>query len=363
MSAAHQYMALCPDVQQNLDNYFLTCNSANLREPAPFFEAMMSPLNRGNLSQEIAPGGGKVKTVVLRYDQRKLESDVTQPGTCERSCVATNRTGDLTTSYTIDPCAYYEESERIKSNDFTYACRNNPEIVAGIIQRMIDVLVRRIQTETTSDAASLVGKWNSLITTSTSPAIGSGSELNMLLLNTLKSGSTDINPFAFEDLNGALMQSNICQLPMIFSGMTFYKYARIMNAGCCSNQGVDLQRLMDQSGMAVFYDRRVEAAASGGINGAWAVAPGALQIITYNENDNGVSEAAGVTVGANYQKQIIYDPRTSLPIDLDISDNCGTVSIFVRANAKIVSVPTDLYAPGDQMAGVTGFMGIKIKNS
>ena len=356
-------MSTCPDVQRELDSYFLTCNAANLREPMPFFDMMMSGFNKGSLQQEVVPGPGKIKNVILRYDQRILESSVTQPGTCERSCTSTNRRGDLTSAYTIDPCAYYEESELVKTSDYYYTCQSNPEIIAGKIQRLIDVLVRRIATDVVADAAALKGKWNSLITTSTTPPIGSGADLNLLILNTLKASSTDINPLAWEDLNGAMMQTNFCNMPMIFSGMTLWKYARLMNAGCCSTQGLNLGDIANQFGMAVAYDKRVEAVVGG--TGAWAVAPGALQLITYNEAPayNELAAAVGVGVGTNHREMLIYDPASGLPIDLTISDNCGNISIIVRANTKVVSVPTDLYAPNDEMAGVTGFAGIEVHNT
>lgn len=364
MSAAHSYMSTCPDIQHELINHFETCNAANLREPMPFFDTLYSGFNRNNLQQVVVDGPGKIKNVILRYDQRILESSVTKPGSCDRSCTATNRRGDLTSTYTIDPCDYYEESEIVKTQDFYYTCQSNPEIIAGKIQRMIDVVIRKIATDVVSQASSLKGKWSSLITSSTTPPIGTGADLNLLILKTLKSVSSgDINPLAWNDLSGALMQTNFCNMPMIFSGMTLFKYAQLMNAACCSAQGLDLAAISAQYGLAVAYDKRVEAAIGG--TGAWALSPGALQIITYNEAPayNEMAAAAGVGVGTNHREMLIVDPATGFPIDLTISDNCGKVSIFVRANAKVVSVPTDLYAPSDEMAGVTGFAGIEVQNT
>jgi glutamate-5-semialdehyde dehydrogenase len=54
----------------------------------------------------------------------------------------------------------------------------------------------------TADAAALVGGWNSLV----SP-LGTGANSGLLLVNTLKASSTDINPTAFEDMNFAMLQS------------------------------------------------------------------------------------------------------------------------------------------------------------
>ena len=51
----------------------------------------------------------------------------------------------------------------------------------------------------------------------------------------------------------------------------------------------------------------------------------------------------------------IQDPQSGLPIDLNISDNCGNISITARTVAKVVSVPSTLFAAGDNMEGVTFF--------
>lgn len=355
MSAAHSYLASCPDIQAELRSMFdQRCDSSRLREPAPFTDYLLSPANRGGINQAVSPGGGKVKTVVVRYDQRILESDVTKPGTCTRSCVATTRRGDLTASYTIDPCDYYQEQELIHANELAYACRDNEVIVAGAVQRMIDVLVRRIQTDITTDAAALIGSWDSLVTTTN----------GLFQVNTLKSAASgaDVNPKAWQDISFAMLQSNWCRGGMIFSGPTFYKYAGLMNAGCCSSQGIDLQRIVDQYGFAVAYDKRVASVASGGNDGAWAVAPGALQLIHFEENSNKWDSIADPG-GHNYKKQLIFDEQSGMVFDLDISDNCGALSIFVRGNYKVVGLPTDLYASSDEMAGVTGIAGIKVVNS
>ena len=118
-------------------------------------------------------------------------------------------------------------------------------------------------------------------------------------------------------------------------------------------------------GKAVMYDKRV--ASTIGTDAAWVLQAGALIPIYYTQNNNGIVEGAGLAVGnqnvvlgANYYKTVIQDPQSGLPIDMVISDNCGNVSIVLEANAKLVSLPTDLFASGDTMEGVNFFAGIKV---
>lgn len=320
----------------------------------PFFESLMSPANRSGYSQVVSPGGNKIKTLILTHSQRWLESQVTQPGSCVRSCVATTKRGELTSSCQIDPCDYWEASELIETNDFIYSCKTDEEYVAKKMQQMLDGLVRKVATDATSQSASLLNGWASDVT----PVTG-----NNLIVQTLKSvASGDINPKAFADIDFAMQQNNFCLPTTIFAGSTLYKYYQLMQAGCCSNQGLDLEKVLALYGKAVVYDMRVSAAA-GGNDFAWALLPGALQVATYNENYSRIPEAAGITVGTNYQKGVVFDPQTGLPVDLTLSDNCGKLSIFMRANIKVCGLPEDLYAPGDRMEGVTGFAGIRVVNS
>jgi hypothetical protein len=91
------------------------------------------------------------------------------------------------------------------------------------------------------------------------------------------------------------------------------------------------------------------------------VQPGALQVITFTLADQGLGSGE-VMAGANYRKMTVVDPQSGLPVDIVISDNCGNVSVIARANAKVVALPGDMFAPGDNMAGVNFFAGIKVVN-
>lgn len=353
MAYAPSALSECPDIQVELNRFFENCNSAMMMESAPLYDFLLSPVNRGAYSQAVAPGQGKLKTIVYRYDQRLLESEVTEPGTCDRTCTATTKRGDLTGSCTIDPCDYLEVEELIEAQDFTYACRNNFDIVNTKMMIMMNALERRMATRLAAEAVAGVGNWNALVDNVTA---------DFLQVQTLKTGSTDINPSAFEDIDLAFKQTQYCNGAAIFAGTTLSKYYRLMLAGCCSNQGLDLAEILSLYGQAVMYDYRVQNA-FGDADKAIAIQPGSVQVVTYNENDNGIAEAAGVQWGANYYKRIIFSPRTGLPIDLTLSDNCGALSIFMRANAKVCFLPADLYAPGDDMEGVTYVNGIEVANT
>ena len=331
----------CPDIQAELNQFYNTCSAGNLREPMPFFDFLMSDANMSGLSQQVVPGPGKVRNVVLTYEQRIPESEVGTVSSCDMSCSAETKRGNLSTNYTIDPCAGWEVEELMSANDFIGACQSNDQILASKIQKLIDALVRKTATALTTQAGALLGNW------SADTGVGSGDPFNVVTVN----GSA-VNPQGWEDLDLAILQTNFCAAPVIFGGTTIFKYARLMQAGCCSSQGLDLTAMRDQYGKATVWDKRVNAIT--GNNGFWVLQPGALAVLTYTGADQGLGMAQ-VLEGANYRKMTVQDPQSGLPIDLVISDNCGNVSITARSVAKVVSLPSDMFADGDSMEGVNFF--------
>ena len=345
-------MSTCPNVQVELTNYYQSCDASMLREPMPFFDFLWSDANVGNLQQMVVPTSGKIKTVVARFDQRILESEVDELSDCGTTCSSTTKRGDKTMEITIDPCDKLQISEVMSVDDFVYSCQSNEFILAKKIQLMVDALVRKMATRLTTQASALLGVWDS----SVSPV--SSDKLCLTLYN-----SGIINPTAMSDIDFAMQQTNFCSTTAIFAGAEIYKYSRAIQAGCCSSQGIDIASISAQYGKAVLYDKRVASIV--GQYGGWVLQAGALIPIYYTQNNNMIMEGAGmaignqnVVIGSNYYKTVIQDPQSGLPIDLVISDNCGNVSIVLEANAKLVSLPTDLFATGDTMEGVNFFAGL-----
>ena len=356
MGYAPSAMPICPDVQVRLNDFFNTCNSAYFREPTPLFDFLMSPLNRSDYSQQVSPAPGKLKTIVTSYSQPILESEVTQPGGA-RSCTATTKRGKLTNECTIDPDDYWEVEGKIDIADYTYACENNTTLVEEQLTLLKNALVAKVATDITSQFVALLGDWEANVGDIATVAA------DYLQVQTLKSiASGDVSPMAFEKINAALALTNYCTGAAIFSGTALWEYYRLMQAGCCSQDGMALDQILAMYGQAVMFDKRMHKAV--GANKAIAVLPGAVQVVTYNEAGNGIAGAAGVTVGANYQNQLIIDPQSGLPIDLTIKDECpGSLHIFMRATVKACGLPTDLYPPGHDMEGVTYVNGIQVVNS
>ncbi|MFZ7153607.1 MAG: hypothetical protein ACO1HP_07515 [Bacteroidota bacterium] len=350
MSTVGTLMQVCPDIQAELDQYFLTCGAEYLREPAPLFEALMLDPSRANIQNLLAAGGNKVRTGQLIYSPRIGEASVVASGSKEMSCSSDTKRGNIYHSYEIDTTTGYEISELMNTNDWQQVCQGNSQIFAKKVQQMMDALIRKMATVVTNQAVALRGPWDTSVTN----VDGS----NFLDIDTKLSGGNP-NPEAWEQIDLALMQSNFCAAPMIFSGPTLYSYARLMQAGCCATSGLDLGQMAALYGKAVAYDKRVATAFSSA-HKALVVQPGSMHIVTYTANDDGLT---GPQYGGSYLKTVVTDPATGFPIDLKIVDNCGEgISVIMRGLAKVVALPDDMFRTGDTMEGVNYVTGIVVTN-
>lgn len=344
----------CENIQGRLTDFFQTCSAAELREPTPFFDFLNSEVNNNGLEQVISPGNGKVRTINLKYQKRFLESTVStnQPNP---KCTATDKPEDCIQAYEMDPGRNWQKGMLFSINDFRTICEDNQELFARNVMRLVNAVMRKMATDITNDAAALIGRWN----TNVGNVVGADT-LEVATLKSIASG--DISPITWELIDLAAMQTGYCQQKFIFSGTDLYSYYRRgAFAGCCADEGLNVGDMFNRFGTTVMYDKRV-ASAAGANTFAWMVQPGALALLTYNQfAGNGAFDV--VTQGATYEHRVIQDPQTGFPLDLTIKDDCGQISVNVTATAKVVGLPNDLYAVGDEQFGVKYFNRIKVVNA
>lgn len=360
MSSWYTNLNPCPDIQERLDNLFTIGDQGALRDQTPAFDYLVSQNNTSGIALRVVPGNGRIRTVEAVYEQRLLSTASTLPASTTRTCTATTVRGDMTASYTIDPAALIRTEELLQEASFTYICENIDSIVQRKIQKLVAGHMLRVSKRVVDQMALLLSSnWSSDIP---SAQITMKNGAAYAEIPTRLSGGVTLDPLGLAKLRKYLMMSNFGEASPIFATGEFYDYITALQAGCCATSGLDLQRALSMWGFGIAYDRLVGAAMQDSTNDGWVLRPGALQVLNYLRNNNGVSEAAGVTYGANYQKQVIYDPRTGWGIDLTISDACGAVSIILESNPKAVAMPSDMFGTGDHMAGNTFFNGIVVTN-
>jgi len=334
----------CETIQAMLDEQF-TLSNAPL-DPMPALEAILATQKANGISQSVADGSGKVKTIKVVYDQRLLESAVTE-GSGARSCTTTTETFDNYTTYTIDPTVWLEAKEKFDTVDLATVCTADVQaMIAKKINKIIDVLDRSVATKTAEELVGLTGVWSSDVTANVA---------NELEIATVVSEATQVLSYAgITKLDTSLMQTAY-NAPIIVGGTKLYNYGKALNAGCCSTTGVNILDLYNQYGKAFLYDKRIKAALADDNKGIVFNA-GAVALITYNEAPQVPN------LGANYAKMRVNSPRTGIPYDIVMNDTCGTISILGYANTKLVGLPADMFAVGDEYRGVTLVNKIKVVN-
>ena len=345
----------CPDLQAELEGFFTTCDASLLPDPSAINEFLWSGLNRSGIQQGLVPGNGKIRTLQLRYDQAISESDVDEVSSCDRVCVATTKRGDLITNYEIDTCDKLRIEELINANDFKEACRGNSDILNKKMRLMMNALLKKVSTKMVGLAAGYFGHWP----TDVQNKISDGGVDTLKIATKLASGAID--PEGMYDLDFAIQQTQFCNGAIVFGGAALKKYADLMNAGCCASTGLNVAEILAQFGYAVTYDRRLDVELGDSIHGM-VLGVRALQPVYFTANNDGINDAIGLNVGANYQKQVIYEPMTGMGIDLTLSDDCGDVSIIMETVVDLKALPADIFAPDDRMVGTNWVNKVKIVN-
>lgn len=339
----------CPNIQDLLKANFQTCTQ---REPMPFLEFLTSPANNYGLQQKVSPGKGKLKNVELTYLQRLLEGEVEENVT-NPMCTSTTERGNEVEVYELDPDANVGVSQKFTLATWRDICEDPEVSFIQQLERMQTALMAKVATKTANQAPALIGGWNSNVDNVIAD------ELIVKTLKTVASG--DIAPFTMQDIDMAFMQSGWCAGRAIFSGTDLYKYYGQMLAGCCASMGVDLRQIMDMFGWGVAYDKRI-ATAFGGNDHALAVQLGALALLHYNVNDV-YDDFDLLSSSANYYHTKIFDPGTGLPMDLNMKNDCGNISIQLVATTTLVALPKDMFQATDENDGVNYAAEIKVTNT
>lgn len=360
MSYGSSALKQCENLQGMLDDFFNTCSASELVEPTPLLDFVLSPMNSEGISIEVARGNSKVRNVVLEYYQRINEDNVDE-NEDNPNCVATDQRGSCSESYTIDTDENLQVTEKITAKDLQPHCEDDGEYLRGVVQRMIDVMVRRVATQLAQQAAVLTGKWGEQTNDIEDVSVNA---MDQLVLETKKAGTSDVFPWTLEGLDAALIETGYCAPPIVFSDWPLWQYGRRAKNGCCADQGVDIGALTSEFGKAILHDRRIKDAFGAGE--ALVTQSGALALIQHSANQ--FWDQAGVRQLIQFstftRHMVIFEPRTGLMFDLNVGEvTCGDIHLVLTATNKLVALPSDIFGTGDPKDGVRFVNNILVSNS
>ena len=353
MSTILTTITSCPSLQGWLTDYFASCPAAR-RPESPLFNFLYSDANRSNLRSVVNPLPGRKRTVELVYDQPVAVADVSVVASCDRVCDATTERGDASVSYTIECTDGLYVEEKIRLSDWNESCRSDGDVMVRKLANMLDGLMAKVYQVTAEAMPPLLGGWSSDVTPTWLDA-------DDFLQGEVETAAGGVSQQMFQRLDIAKMQSGYCLPTFITGGTDLYGYYKLMQAGCCTTQGVDALAILNQMGQAVTYDRYV--ATEFGNDVSLMLQVGSAQLLTYNAVTPAIQNLGGLgeldMTYRNYFEAIINDPLTGFPVDLSIKSDCGVVHVVMTATSKPVALPFDLFPANHPNEGVNWLAGIQ----
>lgn len=354
MSTVTTSIVPCPEFQALLVNYMGSCHMNP--KPAKLVTYLLSAENSTGIRQIVNPSNGKKRTVQLVYDQQIPQSEGAAVSSCDLVCTATTERGNLSENYEID-CTdgiYFEE--KITLTDWMDSCRDNGELILSRLAALMNAANTAINIKTAGEVAGLIGDWDDEV--ANIPGVTVNSQYLRLPLYT---SAGNVDGTAFTKIDTAKELTEYCGPSVLFGGLQFYQYYKLINSGCCTDFGLDIGDLFARYGQAVMFDKDVNAEI--GPNHGLLLQNRSVQLLTLNYALNadynpftGINWAAG----SNYYSTVLRHPESFFPFDVSFKSDCGVVHMIVKGTSKAVGLPTDLYATGESMDGVTWVNGLEM---
>jgi hypothetical protein len=347
---------LCPKLQESLVN--IAGDNVGLlnRQPVGFLDALVSSENRQGFSAVPSGEGGRRRTVDVIYLIPDSPSDVTitqsgcEPGAVpnpnDNFCGATRKKEPI--AKTVQVC--YKACNvpmLLDTADLRKICyTSTDEFRANLIMSMMDALNQAINGQLIT---FMLQGFGALYGNPTPTGTGSP-------------WSTSTTTFAGNGVNyrwGAELLREYERIggrrrPIVVGSGDIGLYARILNIGCCNQEGIDLSRAAGE--FLYFRDEVASTAAGWGNNHFGVFSPGSVQLLTYVENAGEFRN-----VGDHYSRDVITDPVTGLNIDANvIYDICENKWRFgICTWFDLFYLPLDMYPSGHNLEKVNGtFRGV-----
>lgn len=354
----------CQDVQGTLDSLWTEPVWPGADDRFPFMEHMNSQINRFPIQQQLTPGNGKMRDVVVTYFSPIVESEVEEGTIGTTNCVATTKRGNLSKTYTPPDSTQCVE-ELIAATDLIRFCQDNASYFPMVLARLMRAVRHKVATQLAQEAVLQYGSWgDGTLFPEPSNAAGGVNASDEYVWRTRVGGSAltpaPFDPTAWPTLRMAYDDLGLGEV-MMFGGKTGREYLNNSMIGCCTDQGTDLRAALDTFGFSYAYDKRI-ADALASQDKFLAISPGSLVPVYFSfaEWKNGVSQTF-IEMG-NTTMFSVADPQSGIPMDVTLTWDCGNLSIFVCAAAKLISLPTDFYSTNDVYSGKNGVVKVLITN-
>ena len=300
-------------------------------------------------------GSGKVRTIIVKYLQRALTSEIESAYT---PCV--NNTKPAEKEDTIDTSGFITKLGKLTINkrDFLKVCENPDEAIMRRVMTKIDALLRSLDEALMAKLIAKAGAniAHTVVTVPDPSLITDYKTLN--ITDTARNPKWASVDTLLEDLEenewGAATPA------ILFSNKGgFSSYVRAEKIGCCNDSGQNIQAVAQQLGFAPYKSKSVAAGflaaglgASDAANAIMLLNPGSAHLLEYWDNEHD-----SYNIGETFTS-LWVDPFSMEKFDFEVQwDSCTKEYIIsVYAKKDIFGLPTDVFNVGDPLSLTNGIM-------
>ncbi len=348
MSHSVNALITCPQIQEDLNNNFVQFDPLGSKDVQGFTDFVESPINtNGMLQNKVAGGNGKIRQVELVYTPPVLESAISS--SAAKLCVSTNKAGQLSHTYEIDPLVGTAYNEVFTIAEMALMCKDNSLWFAQRLQAMMDGMEKSIGTKNAAQLTLLTGGFGN-----GDNDVASGIKTIATKHSAAAGGLFNID--ALSEILFSAMDAGYQGKPFLFGYGEIFKYFKKMAAGAVAAEGLDYGTYAAQNDVVLVPDKKVKAAL--GAENFVMVAPGAVQMLRYLEFEgsfNTVDDAA-------YKQTVITNPKNGRQYDFQLKNDCGNISVNLKLAHKLVGLPTDMFGTTDSFHNITWVNQFKITN-
>lgn len=321
--------AYCPAILQLAQE---GCASAgNITTPVGLMQFLLSPINANSVEFE---SDGKLRPINVTWSWR---STVDQVSSTYDPCATGDR--PVHRSFQVNPDLTSSISKTFDEEEMRRLCGQMSPYMASEINNMLDAI--RVDVNT---------KIHTQLVAVTTPLYGGGAPATVdLFIGTAPNSGAHVEDIDY--VTNSLMEISGQCTPALIGDGDLRLATKALSYGCCNDRGVDISQMRGE--YMFFKDKQAGPVHTN--NTFLAVAPGALQLITWNRNKG---EYAGVPRGGKIERTMLTDPLSGLDLDLDIlHDECErTYTITLTTYYTILWIQDDRYNPSDALAGTKGFI-------
>jgi len=321
--------AYCPAILQLAEEG--CASSGNVVTSVGLMQFLLSPINSNSI---IFEDTGKLRPVNITWSWR---STVDQVSSIYEPCVAGDRPNHR--SFLVSPEMVSTIRKTFDEDDMRRFCHSMAPFMASEINNMLDAIRQDVNMKIHTQLAAVTTPLsNAAVAAPVDLYVGTppNDGLNMQDLDRVQNSLMDI--------------SGSCTPAFVGNG-DLRLASRAIGAGCCNDRGVNISNFQ---GEFMFF-KDIHASLIHGANTFLAIAPGAIQLVTWNKNKG---EYAGVPRGGKIERTILTDPLSGLELDLDIlHDECDeSYTITLTTNYTVVWIQNDRYSPTDPLFQTKGFI-------